>query len=60
MKNVEKLLKVGHFRQPGKEGNPTTGQTVSKNLRARLKDYEAMESNRNDMHCFTKPGSLKK
>ena len=60
MKNVEKLLKVGHFRQPGKDGNPTTGQTVSKNLRARLKDYEAMESNRKDMYGFNKPGSLKK
>ena len=60
MKNVEKLLKVGHFRQPGKDGNPTTGQTVSKNLRARLKDYEAMESNRKDMSGMNKPGSLKK
>ena len=60
MKNVEKILKVGHFRQPGKDGNPTTGQTVSKNLRARLKDYEAMESNRKDMLSFNKPGSLKK
>ena len=60
MKNVEKLLKVGNFRQPGKDGNPATGQTVSKNLRARLKDYEAMESNRKDMSGMNKPGSLKK
>ena len=60
MKNVEKLLKVGHFRQPGKDGNPTTGQTVSKNLRARLKDYETMAINRKDMSGINKPGSLKK
>lgn len=60
MKALDKLKQVGHFRQPGKDGNPITGQTMSKNLRARLKDYEAMESNRKDMSGFNKPGSLKK
>lgn len=60
MKALDKLKKVGHFRQPGKDGNPTTGQTVSKNLRARLKDYEAMSGNRKDMSGMNKPGSLKK
>lgn len=64
----QQLAAAGAFRRPGVNGNPHTGQTITKNLARRLKDFEAgsaasridAQYDRWEQGGFHKPGSLKK
>lgn len=60
------LSAAGMFRKPGFGDNPHTGQTITPNLRRRLKDHKLMVAQKEigdghrDATGYRRPGSLKK